>query len=292
VNINGVYRFYQDGELVATHKNILTNEGVRLILRYMAGQASSLGGAIAVGVSDSPAAASDVRLGFEVYRSTISLRNPDFKNGRVVFKGVIEQDVSFHAKEAGLWSTESTEFDSVSITAFPADEVWTNSIPGGTWFVHQEEAAPRIELPAGTPVSTRTEVSMDLSGSSVDDTFVLAFGNEEVETITMVFENTVTGGKYTLTKNVAGVTIYGFAEFRKGDFVPTGTISWDTIDSFGFDFTGPADSAIELDGLRLEDNDRLDQSHVLVSRTVFSTPLTKSSTAPMDVEYALEFTVS
>jgi hypothetical protein len=46
-----------------------------------------------------------------------------------------------------------------------------------------------------------------------------------------------------------------------------------------------------MDGIRIEDGDTLNPEYSLVSHSVLSTPLVKTDSSPMDIEYALEFTI-
>lgn len=298
--MRGIYRFYQNNELIAEHENLLTTEGKRLILRYLAGQSPSLGGAIGLGVSSVAATVNDATLGFEINRVPVSLKNADYTTNVVLFKGTIDQDVSFSIYEAGLWSTAanslSGEFDSRLITTFDTDlEDWTN-VTVDTTANRTGPDAVRVNAAISSTTQTRLDVDMDLSGYSANDTFLLAFSkpNNNISTIKLIFEDVVSGGSISLTKTVSSLpTGYNVLAFKKGDFTASGTISWDSISRMGFDVTaGGTAGYVILDGLRVEDLDTPNQDFVLVSHTILSSPLVKSDTAPMDVEYALDFNVT
>ncbi|QWT29934.1 minor tail protein [Streptomyces phage TunaTartare] len=298
--MRGFYRFYQEGKLIAEHENLITTEGKRLILRYLAGQSPSLGGAIGLGVSSVAATVNDVVMGFEIERIPVSLKNADYTNNVVLFKGTIEQDSAFSIYEAGLWSTASNilsgEFDSKLITTFDLElEAWTNVVADTTANRTSADAV-RIDAASSSTTQSRIDVDMELSGYSANDTFYLAFSKPDnnITTIKLVFEDIITGGSLSLTKTVSSLpTGYNVLAFRKGDFTASGTISWDSITRMGFDVTaGATGSYVILDGLRIEDLDTPNQDFVLVSHTVLSSPLVKTSTAPMDVEYALDFNVT
>lgn len=298
--MRGIYRFYQDGKLVAERENLITTEGKRLILRYLAGQSPSLGAAIGLGVSAVAATASDAILGFEIKRIAVDLKNADYVNNVVLFKGTIEQDSAFSIYEAGLWSTAtndlSGEFDSRLLTTFDTDlEAWTN-ITLDTSVARTGPDAARVDAASSATTSPRLDVDMDLSGYSSNDTFYLAFSkpNNNIASIKLIFQDTTTGGSFSLTKTVSSLpTGYNILAFRKGDFTASGTISWDSINRFGFDVTATATAGyVVLDGLRIEDLDTTNQNFVLVSHTVLGSPLVKTNTAPMDVEYALDFSVT
>lgn len=296
----GTYRFYQNGKLVGESKNLITTEGKRLILRYLAGQSPSLGGAIAFGVGTTAANVADVRLDFEARRIPVALKNVDYVNSKVLFKGTIEQNDIFKIYEAGLWSDVanvlSGDFDSKLITTFDlTEEAWNDAVADTTQERTGEDAI-RVDVAASSTVSTAIDVEMDLSGYSVNDEFSLAFykPDNNISTIELVFTDTATTGTLSLTKTVSSLPVgYNILLFRKGDFVVTGTISWGEITKMGFDITaGGTPSYVILDALRIEDTDTPNQDFVLVSRSVLGSFIDKTDVSPMDVEYTLEFNVT
>jgi hypothetical protein len=298
--MRGTYRFYQNGELIAEQPNLITTEGTRLILRYLAGQSPSLGAAIGAGVSATAATVNDTLLGFEVERVAVNLRNADYTNGVVIFKGTIDQDVVLNIYEMGLWSAAannlSGEFDSRLVTTFDLElEEWTN-VTADTTANRTSADAVKVSAAISSTTSPRLDVEMELSGYSANDTFLLAFSkpNNNISTIKLIFEDVVGGGNASLTKTVSSLPSgYNILPFRKGDFTITGTFGWDTVTRMGFDVTaGGTAGYVILDGLRVEDLDTPNQDFVLVSHAILGSPISKTNTAPMDVEYALDFNVT
>ncbi|QQV92411.1 minor tail protein [Streptomyces phage MeganTheeKilla] len=298
--MRGIYRFYQNGKMIAEQPNLITTEGQRLILRYLAGQSPSLGAAIGAGVSSVAATVDDTYLGFEVERVAVNLRNADYTNGMVIFKGTIEQDVVMNIYEMGLWSSAennlNSEFGSRLLTTFDLElEEWTNVTADAT---ANRTSADSIKVSASSSATTspRLDVDMDLSGYSANDTFLLAFSkpNNNINTIKLIFEDVVGGGNASLTKTVSSLPSgYNILQFRKGDFAISGTFSWETITRMGFDVTaGGTAGYVILDGLRVEDLDTPNQDFVLVSHAILGSPIQKTNVAPMDVEYALDFNVT
>ncbi|QIQ62928.1 minor tail protein [Streptomyces phage Moab] len=298
--MRGIYRFYQNGELIAEQPNLITTEGQRLILRYLAGQSPSLGAAIGAGVSATAATVNDTLLGFEVERVAVNLRNADYTNGVVIFKGTIDQDVVMNIYEMGLWSSAannlSGEFDSRLLTTFDLDlETWSN-VTADTTANRTSADAVKVNAAISSTTSPRLDVEMELSGYSANDSFLLAFSkpNNNISTIKLIFEDVVGGGNASLTKTVSSLPSgYNVLQFRKGDFTITGTFGWDTVTRMGFDVTaGGTAGYVILDGLRVEDLDTPNQDFVLVSHAILGSPIQKTNTAPMDVEYALDFNVT
>lgn len=296
--MKGIYRFYQNGELVGSSENLITTEGKRLILRYLAGQAPDLGGAIGLGVGTTAASVADSRLTFEVDRATVTLKNADYNGNVVIFKTTIPQESIYKIYEACLWSTSSsvdTEFESRILSTFDLDvESWSNMSVDSS-IARTSADSGRVDAGASATVSARLIVETDLDGYSNNDSFLLAFQkvNANITDLSLVFENE-TGGSFKLTKSITALPIgYNILAFNKGEFVPTGNISWDAITKFGVDVkAGVSAGYVILDGIRVEDLDTVSLDHVMVSRSVLAAPLTKTAIAPMDIEYALEFNVA
>lgn len=295
VSLNGEYRFYQNGKLIHTQKNLLTTEGKRLILRYLTGQAGSIGEAIGLGVGETAATVDDVRLAFEVYRTNVTLRNADFASGVIIFKSTIPQEQVFKIYEAGLWSTSTnsvnTEGASRVLTVFDLDiEDWTNVTVDAT-IARTSVDAVKVDAAASTTTKARAQSAMELDTFSPNDILLLAFQKTSADIISLAltFESDA-GGSLSLEKSITALPVgYNVLAFRKGDFVATGSVAWNSITNYGVDVkAGATGGNVILDSIRIEDTDTINPDYALVSRTVMAAPLVKTSIAPMDVEYALE----
>jgi hypothetical protein len=297
--IKGVYRFYQDGKLVAESPNVLTTEGKRLILRVLAEQASSLGQALAVGVGATAASAADTRLVWEVERNPISIKSPDFDNSRVIMKTTLPQNSIYKIYEIGIWSqfvnSLNSENASRTLTTFETDiETWTNVTLDSTQARTSKDSA-RIDANASSTKVASTDVLLDLSGYSGLDQFNIAFykANNNITTLALTFE-TSSGNYYKRSVTVSSLaTGYNVVTMNKGDFTSTGSPSWSNITKMSVEVTaGGTAGYLIMDGIRLEDSDTVNPEYALVSRSVLASPLTKTDTSPMDIEYALEFNIT
>lgn len=298
----GTFRFYQNGKKVAESRNVITTEGKRLITRYLAGQSKSLGEAIGLGVGATAATAADVRLTFEVARVAVDLKNADYTNNVVVYKGTLPQDDVYQIYEMGLWSQNSNVlaagFESRSLTTFDLIvEPWTN-VTADAVNVRTSADAAKVTVTASATVSVRNaSVQMDLSGYSGNDQVNLAFykPDNNIAGITFAFEDQTTGGTLKSPEQViTGLPVgYNIISVAKSAFTQTGTISWASINRYGVDVRASATgSSVTLDSIRIEDTDTVNRDYVLISHSVLGAPLVKTSSAPMDVEYALDFVVT
>lgn len=295
--MRGIYRFYQNGELISTAENLITTEGKRLILRYLAGLAPNLGEVLVVGVGATAANIADTSLTFEIDRATISLKSPNYSLNQVVFKGSIPQEVIYKIYEVGLFSQASNalsgEFASRMLTTFDTSiETWSN-VTLDTTQQRTSVDAVRVDVAASATVNVRAPATLDLSGYTFNDEFKLAFykPTNNITNLTLVFEN-VSATTLSRTIAVGGLPIgYNVISFKKGDF--TGTATWDAITNYGVNVQANATGGyVILDGIRIEDTDTPNLDYILVSHAVLASPLIKDGTAPYDIEYALEFTVT
>lgn len=298
MKVSGVYRFYQNGELIRESRNVLTTEGVRLVLRVLAEQASSFGQAIGVGVGNAAAAIGDTRLKWEVDRAQIAIKSADFDNHRVIMKATLPQNAVYKIYEMGLWSqfVNSLNSESVSrtLTTFETDfEAWTNVTLDSTQSRTSKDSA-KIDAAISSTTTASNDVLLDLSGYSALDQFNIAFykANNNITTLALVLDSA--SGSFTGSATVTALPVgYNILTINKGAFTSTGTPDWSAITKINVKVTAGATAGyLILDGIRIEDGDAVNPEYALVSRSVLATPLIKTDTAPMDIEYALEFNIT
>jgi hypothetical protein len=100
--IFGEYRFYEDDKEIYRSKNLLTKFGKRYLTQYLAGQANTNAKDIALGVGSIAATVNDTQLGFEFYKSAVSMNSIDIQTDQVtgistygvVYKTTIPVDVA------------------------------------------------------------------------------------------------------------------------------------------------------------------------------------------------------
>ena len=291
----GTYTFLQDGEVIARATNLITTEGKKQILRYLAGQTSALGEVIAVGMGATTPALADSRLTFELGRATVAVTSVDLTTQRVIFKGTLPQALVGKIYEIGLFSSDAVG-DSRLLTTFDSSvESWTGATFNATNARLGADALRLAPATSATAVATLNNLFLDLSNDSNTDKFNLAFFNlnANAASIRIRFraEDTTSYYEYVLTNPSTG---YNVVNFTKSNLTKTGTlVDYSSIRSIEFAVVAGAGGAaqVDFDGLRLEDEDNVATNQILISRSLLGTPVTKSSLAPMDVEYALDVTV-
>jgi hypothetical protein len=295
--LKGIYRFYQDGELIHEEENLITTLGKAAILRYLAGYTGHFGRSIRLGVGATAANANDLTMNFESVQAPITLISPDYTNTWLVFKARLDDTVSGSFYEAGLanyYTEEGEQFGSALMLTFD------NTIENWSAGTYNTAAGPRLGTanlrlaPATSTTTTATlDTFIDMSGYSNTDDLKLAYRNNNANAASVFIRFYTDASNYfTYTVNSPAVN-YNIATFNKGNFTATGSPSWGNITQVAVSATAGAGGAasIDFDGFRIDDKDTYNNVETLVSRTVLGTPVTKAAGVPLDVEYTLDLTL-
>lgn len=291
--MRGTYRFYEDGKLVGEAKNLITTEGKRAIVRYLAGYTKAYAGSIAVGVMDTAANVADTQLGFEFGRTNVTVISADLSAYNIVLKGTLDQSLVGTIYEAGLWSliTPDNIAGGRFISNFTSDETWSagtfdsaNTRTGGGGLRFNATAS-------GSVTSTRTDIYVDLSNYRNTYPFYLAYYAADANCASIKLNLHTDASNYfsyTIASPTAG---YRTQQFNKLACTQTGTPDWGNITSMDIVVTAKSAgaTAVTLDGFRTEGDDYGTNDQILISHGILPTPITKTSLSRMDIEYELEF---
>lgn len=162
--INGSYNFYQDGDLVASQKNVVTWNGHRTILRYLAGLIEGFGGTIGVGISSTAATATDTNLGYEIGRAPVNMRSvksygtetlangvPFLQGAQLVFRGTLPDTFVGKIYEVGMFSDFNAQYAAQRSTNL------ITAFENNTWYPTAYTGFPAAD--AGLSVATSSTVS-------------------------------------------------------------------------------------------------------------------------------------
>ena len=293
----GIYRFYQDGELIGEFHNLLTTRGKRAILAYLAQRGVSIGRAMSFGTGSTAPTVDDVSLEFEFARSLITSISPDYINNRIIFKTALIPSISGKIYEVGLFSQmdSGTLYGSRLLISFDqASEPWSDA----TWNVTNQRIGDdglRVLAPNGDSASSKlSNIFLDLGGYSLADSLLIAgYANDaNTDNVKIQFMNTDSDYyEWTLTGWDAG---YNVKSFSKSGATVVGSPDWTTITAINIIVAsdGGGDAAIDFDGIRVEDRDYINPDYYLISRSVLDSPIEKKSDSPLEVEYTVEVNFS
>jgi hypothetical protein len=306
--LKGTYIFSQDGKEIYRSENIITKFGKRFFTNFIAGNISDLEKDMAFGIGSTSATEDDTRLEFEFYRVPVILGATDIQTVNdatvysVVYKTTIPQDVSGSIKEVGIYpSTRSSinNFDSKFLADFYDSLDWKDENNNNPQY-----ATTGVKI--GDNVLTMTSNStsareytqeitpIDFSGYSVYDSIKLAFyrNDTRLSSVKVRFYS-ANNGYYQITVSPSASIGYYLSSDILMSTVFAGAVSnpdKTAINKIGIVITPTSgqSTSVGMDGLRINDEDTFDPAFGLISRSVLSTALSKSTGRAVDVEYKLD----
>jgi hypothetical protein len=294
---------------------MITKFGKRFLTDFIAGNSTFNSRDIALGIGTTAATENDTRLEFEFYRLPVSLGSINIEdNGSggfnyfAIYKTTIPQDVSGVISEIGLYPgqrSSTNSYDSKFITSFENNYTWLDSSNNSPQLKANNTTDPflskigehMVQFDVAQSTSkeyTNSIVNIDLSGYSVNDSLTLAYKKKD---------NNVTKIRVKL---YSSDTQYYYADFTPtsgtGDKIQSISMSSvfsnisatapdpTNITKIGIEVTAGSGGAstVYFDGLRINDEDTFDPSYGLISRSILTTPLQKTSGRPVDIEYKLQ----
>lgn len=310
INIFGEYIFYENNKEVYRSKNLLTKFGKRYLTQYLAGQSNSASKDIAIGIGSTSATVNDTQLGFEFYKSPVTMNSTEIQTDSntgittygVIYKTTIPVDVAGVINEIGLFpsvSLSSTDYASNSISTFEDNQSWTDA--SGNFATVLTTPIPKIGtyyLSISADQSSTKEFfynfNLDVSGYSALDSLTLAYRQSDLN-LDYIFVRT-----YDSNNDYYEIRYPG--DLSVGDKIKSLTLN--NLYSSGYGLGSPDPSSIVkisvgvkakstgaasvlFDGLRINDEDSFRTDYGMISRSVLVNPITKSLGKQMVIEYRL-----
>jgi hypothetical protein len=310
INLVGEYIFYEDDKEILRNKNLITKFGKRYLTQYLAGQSNTNLKDIAIGIGSTPASINDTQLGFEFYRSPVTMSSIDIQTSSVtgvstygvVHKTTIPVDVVGVINELGLFPTvslSSTDYASNSISTFEDNQSWVDS--SGLYPPVLTTPTPKIgtyylsmnALSSGTK-QYFNNFNIDISGYSALDSLTIAYRQSDLN-LDYVFVR-----MYDSNNNYYEIRYAG--DVSTGDKIKSLTLN--NLYSSGYGSGAPDQTSIVkigvgvkakssgattvlFDGLRINDEDAFRTDYGLISRSVLTTPIVKTLGKQMVIEYRI-----
>ena len=310
-SIEGIYRFYLDGELVHEQKNALTTMGRSIALKSLLGIIPNFANSIAYGIGDKPNTLdpstnliTDNFLQFELGRTSVNGSTLQVNDGisALVYSGLVQDSAEYFIYEVGLFPSLVTNlFIGVrSSTIFNFDQVNTFTQSGtasGSFMSANTAARIGTDLLFLPETNATTDYLQYFANSNEldyldtftsEDPFKLAGFDPNNTSSSVVFRMySDDTNYYDVVFNTPSSSGYFIAETLKGNSSITGTPQWSNIKYVRFWETG-GPSGVLLDGLRINTGSYLiDTNTGMISRAVLSTPIRKPSSIPLTIEYTL-----
>lgn len=272
---------------------MITNGGKTTIKRFFARQVGQIAGSLALGVGTTAATVNDTKLSFEVVRVPITSINADIDNNRLVFKASVTPGQINTIYEVGLFSSQITTANIRMLNLLGnIPGLWTN----GTLDITNARANPKalkIDYVAnGTTNAELTGISENLSMFNDLDSFAVAFyaGSNLSSVRVRVGSDSANYFEFVVASPTAG---YNIARMNKSTATKTGSPDWANISYVAVRPSATAGGAgsIWFDGLRFEEN-ALENSNLLVARSVLGTPKVADPSINTDIEYSLGINIT
>ena len=306
----GEYVFYDNDKEIYRSKNLLTKFGKRYLTQYLASQSNTNLKDIALGVGSTAATVNDTQLGFEFYKSPVSMSSIDIQTNSstglstygVVYKTTVPVDIAGIINEVGLFpavSLGSTDYASNSISTFEDNQSWTDST--GAYPSTTTTPFPKIGtsyLSIGASASQSKEYfynfDIDVSGYSALDSLTLAYYQSDTN-LDYVFVRMYDSnnnyyeiryaGDLSVGYKIKSLTLNNLYSSGFGSGVPDQTAIVKI--SCGVKAKSSGATAALFDGMRINDEDSFRTDYGMISRSVLTTPITKSLGKQMVIEYRL-----
>jgi len=250
----------------------------------------------------------DTRLGFEIYRTPVSLGSTDIQiqnettTYSIIYKATIPQDVSGVISEIGLYPslrTSSNSYDSKFIADFDKYFDWIdlNNYSPETSTVGAKVGGNVLTMISNGSSSNeyKSNISLDLEGYSNQDSLTIAYYKEDtnLNKITLKFYSSdsdyyyiditpESGTGYKISSEINLSTLFGniVGSPSKSEIIKIGV---------GIVPNSSTSTSVGIDSLRINDEDTFDPLFGLLSRTILSSPyLTKMAGRQIDIEYRLD----
>ena len=305
LTFKGTYVFKQDGKEIGRSENLITTNGRKVLLQYLAGTRVDWAADMCFGAIDTAPSLSDIELNFETARVPVSLKtyksatsgNPDL----IIVRGTLPASLYANIYEIGLYPesriTDVANRNNRIITDFSDLSNWVASIADQsqsitdqgtvsiTGYSAQGAASPRIggfsvDLAQNTSYQNNTFGFNLLGYSDLDTLKILAYNTAAgIVTITLKdVQNNLYVFTYTLSDN-AGYQILS-APF------PANVSFTNTINSITIATDNTA--SVTIDAIKASVSTELTNEDYLISKSVLSTPIAKIYGTPLDVEYYVQ----
>jgi hypothetical protein len=308
--IKGTYIFYQDGKEIYRASNIITKFGRRFLTNFLAGNINSNAKDMAFGIDSTAVDANgnDTRLGFEFYRLPVKFGTTDIQttNGdttySIVYKTTLPQDVAAQINEIGIYPSNRTsqnDYDSKMVTDFGyfIDWVDSNGYNPSTSTTGTKIGSSSLVMSSSSQAANEYSANvtgLSLAGYSVNDSVRLAyyvndanlssievkFYSSDTDYYSTIIASPITSG-YHISDNILLNDVYSN---------PTGSPVKSQINKVGIVITPTSgnNTSVNMDGLRINDEDTFDPTFGLISRAVLGSVLSKSAGRSVDIEYRLD----
>jgi hypothetical protein len=311
-NMNGIYKVFIDGELVAEQKNKLTLLGRSNALKTMLGLVPSFAGSMGIGISSKSNGStgeyldmSDLDFSVGRYPVTAASLGTNTDEDVLVYTARITDPSRYYITEIGLYSNKlSSGFDNDNRVIFNFESGDPLKLSDGSYVTSDTSLVNTpyfvsdlsnyrigdgaLRLTQQDTVTFNDSV-LDMSYVAPFDNFVLAAHFSGAYSVNVTFSDGTNNATYSFASASTG---YKVISREKNDATGYAAVDWSKITSITI--VNSASGTTILDGLRVKKYRTLDSVEGLVSRAALTTTgdnptaIEKPSGSVIDVQYLLE----
>lgn len=308
--IKGKYNVYQDGRLLGSYHNVITNQGYNIIRNYLAGNTRNWAGALALGsMNQNAPSASDTGLEYELARYPISISGVRGSNISLIAE--VDESFSGQVFELGIYpqlrNESSGGFDDRVIATF--NENWTDlsgvSLSSSNFSGTEDNPLARSGY--------RSIIFNQSALTATAETSVGIDGYSNLDSLSILYKTSVVGNSQTIRLKfyddqlpTPGTKYFDFAfdgsslGYKK---VSSQLAYFTEEDNFNdvvsrielTSFSG-TQATINIDSIKFDDTDSINPDFALVSRALIGQPggsspsdyFEKRAGSTMIVEYEME----
>jgi len=306
-SIKGTYVFKENGKEIGRSQNLITQNGRKVFLQYLAGVKTEWASNLAIGALPVDPGYLDTQLNFETGRFPVTLKTyqaattntPDL----IIVRATLPPLMYANIYEVGIYPQNALSAvaskNNKLLVDFSDLSNWvtyagSTSITG---FTPGLDSSPRIgnysvELAPGTTYSNNT-FSFEISNySSIDTLQILAY-NTVAGNLTMTLtdrDGYSTIFNYTLQNNAGWQVLQ--APIPTTITNPSGTVLNTDPQALGtintVTFTTDSTATVTLDVVKGSASAELSNNDYIISKSVLQTPIAKTYGVALDIEYFLE----
>lgn len=289
--MQGLYRIYCDGSLVHETRNLITTEGKNRVRQILAGKLTGFASSILVGIGATTPTVNDTELKFAVDGENILNTMVDDVNNKIYFKTSLPVDKQYKIYELGCYAASATTAKQQNSLLITFGELTTWISSSGVHSLNSTNtrvgsSSIRYSLLAAGVGRGSTAFQISLDQLPSNTVFKVGYFANNIADIKVRFKMSSSDyfeGTIVPTTNNA----YNISLINKSDFTETGSPLWSSITEIEVQATATGSAGtIDLDAIRYDipTND----TSLLLSRALPSSPVLKPAGSTMDVEYLLE----
>jgi len=302
----GTYIFKENGVEIGRSKNLITTNGRTILMKYLCGLEPDWASSLAIGaVNQNAPTEADTQLAYETMRVPVILKtyqpayagSPDL----IVVRGTLPANMYANIYEIGLFpqsiNSEALSRNNEIITDFTDLTNWTTNIYNNALSItNQGLSQSNLFVPQGVGSPRYGAYSVTISQNTIfsnNEYSTTLVGYSEVDTLDILAYNTVGGTLTVVLTDISGIT--ATLEYNIGTDtsyqklsanMPSSIRNFSNLQSI--DIITDSEASLTIDVIKTSAFGELSSNDYVISRSTLSTPIAKTYSTALDIEYFVE----